>query len=107
LARGSDGKTYLISGNAGTEDVSIMDFGAALTGSRIVEVAPRVPVQSGTFVTPDGRFAVVTGGANTLPDPTPTGTVFVIDLRTNSQVATITGVGIDPYNLTVVEGKGD
>jgi DNA-binding beta-propeller fold protein YncE len=226
LARGSDGKTYLISGNAGTEDVSIMDFGSALAGNRVVEVAPRIPVQTGpfgirsspdgkyvavtaresnitgsegntisiinvdlsrqglpgaeaarvrvgtddpagaarpftvawtpdgrhivvanfrtnnvsiidlqralahtpgaeiarialtradgaparpkgTFVTPDGRFAVVTGGANTLPDPTPTGTVFVIDLRTNSQIATITGVGIDPYNLVVVEEKGD
>jgi YVTN family beta-propeller protein len=226
LARGSDGKTYLISGNAGTEDVSIMDFSSALSGNRVVEVAPRIPVQTGpfgirsspdgnyvavtaresnitgsegntisiinvnlarqglpgaeaarvrvgtddpagaarpftvawtpdgrhivvanfrtnnvsivdlqraldhtpgaeiarialtradgaparpkgTFVTPDGRFAVVTGGANTLPDPTPSGTVFVIDLRTNSQIATITGVGIDPYNLVVVEEKGD
>ena len=222
FARGSDGKTYLVSGNAGTEDVSIMDFDAALTGQRVVEVAPRIPVQTGPFgihaspdgkhvaitaresnitgaegntisvididlarrglagaeaarvrvgtddpagaarpftlawtpdgqriivanfrtnnvsivdlrkalahdagaeiariplvrgdgqparpkgtaVTSDGRFAVVTGGANTLPDPTPSGTVFVIDLRTNRQVATVTGVGIDPYNVVVAE----
>ena len=41
LANGSDGKTYLVSGNAGTEDVSIMDFGAALAGKKVVEVAPR------------------------------------------------------------------
>jgi DNA-binding beta-propeller fold protein YncE len=225
FARGSDGKTYLVSGNAGTEDVSIMDFGAALAGKRVVEVAPRIPVQTGpfgiraspngkfiavtaresnitgdegntisiididrarqglaggeaarvrvgtdnpkgearpftvswtpdgrhivvanfrtnnvsivdlrkalanpqgggiaevariplvradgkparpkgTFVTSDGRYAVVTGGANSLPDPTPTGTVFVVDLRTNAQVATVTGVGIDPYNVVVAE----
>jgi DNA-binding beta-propeller fold protein YncE len=231
LAHGSDGKTYLVAGNAGTEDVSIMDFGAALAGNRVVEVAPRIPVQTGpfgiraspdgkfiavtaresnitgaegntisiididrarrglaggeaarvqvgtdlrtdgtrpftvswtpdgrrivvanfrtnnvsvvdlqraldpsaralrenhsaspeiariplsradgkaarpkgTFVTSDGRYAVVTGGANTLPDPTPSGTVFVIDLHANKQVATVTGVGIDPYNLVVVE----
>ena len=224
LGKGSDGKTYLISGNAGTEDVSIMDLGGALAGRRVVEVAPRIPVQTGPFgiraspngkfvavtaresnitgkegntisiididrarqglsgaeaarvtvgtdagearpftvswtpdgarivvanfrtnnvsivdlhralghlagaeiariplsradgkparpkgtsVTSDGRFAVVTGGANTLPDPTPTGTVFVIDLRTNAQVATVTGVGIDPYNLVLVEDRGD
>ena len=58
-------------------------------------------------MTSDGRFAVVTGGANTLPDPTPTGTVFVIDLRTNTQVATVTGVGIDPYNLVLAEEVDD
>src|SRR5438477_3376853 len=222
LGKGSDGKTYLVSGNAGTEDVSIMDLGAALAGSRVVEVAPRIPVQTGPFgiraspngkfvavtaresnitgaegntisiieidraraglpgaeaarvrvgtdavngaarpftvswtpdgrrivvanfrtnnvsvvdlrkaldhvagaevarisltrvdgnparpkgtaVTSDGRFAVVTGGANSLPDRTPTGTVFLIDLSTNAQVATVTGVGIDPYNLALVE----
>lgn len=222
LARGSDGKTYLVSGNAGTEDVSILDLGAALAGHRVVEVAPRIPVQTGpfgiraspngkfiavtaresnitgfegntisiididrarqglaggeaarvqvgtddpggaarpftvswtpdgkrivvanfrannvsivdlqkalahapgaeiaripllradgapsrpkgTFVTADGRYAVVTGGKNTLPDPAPSGTVFVIDLQSNTQIATVTGVGIDPYNLVVAE----
>lgn len=230
FGRGSDGKTYLISGNAGTEDVSIMDFTAALAGQRLVEVAPRIPVQSGpfgiraspdgkhiavtaresnvtgregntvsiidvdrarrglpgaeaarvqvgtddpnaearpftvswtpdgrrivvanfrtnnvsvidldralagrsdaevarialtradgadarpkgTYVTSDGRFAVVTGGANTLPSATPTGTVFILDLTANRQLATVTGVGIDPYNLVVVDratlGNGD
>jgi hypothetical protein len=228
LGRGSDGKTYLVSGNGGTEDVSIMDLGAALAGHRVVEVAPRIPVQTGpfgiraspngkfvavtaresnitgfegntisiidvdlarqgkagaeaarvrvgtddpkgaarpftvswtpdgrrivvanfrtnnvsivdlqtalarpasaeiarialvrsdgaparpkgTFVTADGRFAVVTGGANTLATQgqTPTGTVFVIDLRTNTQVATVTRVGIDPYNLVVAEDVDD
>ena len=54
-------------------------------------------------MTSDGRFAVVTGGANALPDPTPSGTVFVIDLRTYKQVATVTGVGIDPYNVVIAD----
>jgi len=228
LGRGSDGKTYLVSGNAGTEDVSIMDLAAALAGSKVVEVAPRITVQTGpfgiraspngkfvavtaresnitgkegntisiidvdlarqgkagaeaarvrvgtddpngearpftvswtpdgrrivvanfrtnnasivdlktalahpasaeiariplvradgaparpkgTFVTADGRLAVLTGGANTLATQgqTPTGTVFVIDLRTNTQIATVTGVGIDPYNLVVAENVDD
>jgi hypothetical protein len=33
--------------------------------------------------------------------------VFIIDLRTNRQVATVTGVGVDPYNLVVVENLDD
>ena len=42
------------------------------------------------------RYVLVAGGANTLPDLTPTGTVFVIDLATGTQIATVTGAGIDP-----------
>src|SRR5205823_2195346 len=63
LGKGSDGRTYLFSGNAGTEDVSIMDLGAALAGSRVVEVAPRIPVQTGPFgirASPNGKFVAVT-----------------------------------------------
>src|SRR6202023_166391 len=63
LAHGSDGKTYLVSGNAGTEDVSIMDLDGALAGSKVIEVAPRIPVQSGPFgikASPNGKFIAVT-----------------------------------------------
>ena len=221
LAHGSDGKTYLVSGNAGTEDVSIMDLDGALAGSKVVEVAPRIPVQSGPFgikaspdgklvavtsresnrvdfegntisiididlarqgsrsaevarvqvgtddasagarpftvawtpdgksivvanfrtnnvsvvdvgralahkpgaetrialvradglparpkgiaVTADGRHAVVSGGARQAPTAPASGAVFVIDLRSRTQVATVTGVGNDPYGLTIVD----
>jgi DNA-binding beta-propeller fold protein YncE len=224
FANGSDGKTYLVSGNGGTEDVSIMDYGAALAGQTVVEVAPRIPLQTGpfgirtspngrfvavtaresnitghegntisiididlarqglpgaeaarvqvgtddpngearpftvswtpdgtrivvanfrtnnvsivdlnralahdpgaevariplvrtdgdparpkgTFVTADGLYAVVSGGRNTLGNSTtnPTGTMFVIDLNAEVVAATVTGVGIDPYNLVVVD----
>src|SRR5882672_829262 len=63
LGKGSDGKTYLVSGNAGTEDVSIMDLGAALAGARVVEVGKRIPVQTGPFgirASPDGKLVAVT-----------------------------------------------
>src|SRR5436853_5270602 len=63
LGRGADGKTYLFSGNAGTEDVSVMDLQQALNGVRVVEIAPRIPVQSGPFgikASPNGRFIAVT-----------------------------------------------
>src|SRR5256886_6554967 len=46
LGRGSDGKTYLFSGNAGTDDVSVMDLHQALAGVPVVEAAPRIPVQT-------------------------------------------------------------
>jgi DNA-binding beta-propeller fold protein YncE len=228
LAHGSDGKTYLVSGNAGTEDVSIMDLDRALGGAPVVEVAPRIPVQTGPFgikaspdgklvavtsresnrvdfegntvsiididlarqgmagaerarvqvgtsdpsagarpfnvawtpdgrnivvanfrtnnvsvidvrlalandphapaevaripltrrdglaarpkgiaVTADGRYAVVSGGARQAPMAPASGTMFVIDLRSRAQVATVTGVGNDPYGLTIAELDGE
>jgi len=226
LAHGSDGRTYLVSGNAGTEDVSVMDLDKALAGGKVVEVAPRIPVQSGPFgikaspngkfvavtaresnrvdfegntisiididrarqglsggeaarvrvgtddagagarpftvawtpdgrsivvanfrtnnvsvvdlalalagkpgaevariplvrpdgqparpkgtaVTSDGRYAVVSGGARQPPDAPASGTVFVIDLRARRQIATVTGVGNDPYGLTIVDHVDD
>jgi len=226
LAHGSDGRTYLVSGNAGTEDVSVMDLDKALAGGKVIEVAPRIPVQSGPFgikaspngkfvavtaresnrvdfegntisvididrarqglsggeaarvrvgtddagagarpftvawtpdgrsivvanfrtnnvsvvdlalalggkpgaevariplvrpdgrparpkgiaVTSDGRYAVVSGGARQPPNAPASGTVFVIDLRTRKQVATVTGVGNDPYGLTIVDHVDD
>jgi len=228
LGRGADGKTYLFSGNAGTEDVSVMDLQQALNGVRVVEIAPRIPVQSGPFgikaspngrfiavtaresgridfegntisiidverarrglpgaeaarvrvgtddpngaarpftvawtpdgrqiivanyrtnnvsivdlslalahssraevarialarpadadgqvrparpkgtaVTSDGRYAVVSGGPRLGPTAPPSGTVWVIDLRSRAVVGTVTGVGNDPYGLTLLEG---
>jgi DNA-binding beta-propeller fold protein YncE len=224
LGKGSDGKTYLFSGNAGTEDVSVMSLEAALAGNPIVEVAPRIPVQTSPFgiqaspdgkhiavtsresnridfegntisildvdlarrglpgaetrvqvgtsdpaagarpftvawtpdgksiivanfrtnnvsivdlqlalahnpgaevaripltradgkparpkgsgITADGRYAIISGGARQPPDAPASGTVFVIDLQARKQVATVTGVGNDPYLLAVVDDDG-
>src|SRR3989449_2293576 len=63
LGHGSDGKTYLFSGNAGTNDVSVMDLRQALMGVPVVEVAPRIPVQTGPFcikASPNGKWIAVT-----------------------------------------------
>jgi len=229
LGHGSDGKTYLFSGNAGTNDVSVMDLRQALMGVPVVEIAPRIPVQTGPFgikaspngkfiavtaresgqadfegnsisiidvdrartgapgaeaarvrvgtddpngqarpftlawtpdgrqiivanyrtnnvsivdlrkalahepgaevaripvtrpadadgqirpgrpkgtaVTLDGRYAVVSGGPRLAPDAPPSGTVWVIDLHSRTVVATVTGVGNDPYGLTILEDE--
>jgi hypothetical protein len=227
LGRGSDGKTYLFSGNAGTYDVSVMDFQKALAGEPVVEVAPRIPVQVGPFgiqaspnrkliavtareradidflgntisiidvdlartgapnaevarvqvgtddpngqtrpftvawtpdgreiivanyasnnvsvidlaralahdphaevariavirppetdgtvlpgnpkgtaITADGKYAVVSGGPRLAPTAPPSGTVWIINLRSRAVVATVTGIGNDPYGLTILE----
>jgi hypothetical protein len=231
LGNGSDGRTYLFSGNAGTDDVSVMDLQRALAGVPVVEVAPRVPVQTGPFgikaspngkliavtaresakvdfegntisiidvdrarvgaqgaelarvrvgtddpggqsrpftvawtpdgreiivanyrtnnvsivdvrralahdpraevaripvtrladpdgivrpgnpkgtaVTSDGHYAVVSGGPRLDPSAPPSGTVWLIDLRRRAVVATVTGVGNDPYGLTILEDRPD
>src|SRR5438093_12360041 len=63
LGKGSDGRTYLFSGNAGTKDVSVMDLQQALKGVPVVEIAPRIPVQTGPFgikASPDGKLNAVT-----------------------------------------------
>lgn len=63
LGKGSDGKIYLVSGNGGTEDVSVMDLQKALAGVKVVEVAPRIPVQAGPFgiaASPNGKFVAIT-----------------------------------------------
>jgi YVTN family beta-propeller protein len=99
--------------NFRTNTVSMVDVPAALAGQAGAEVArialdrpdgaparPKI-----VAVTRDGSYAVVTGGDDTLAASTTraTGVVYVIDLRTRSVAAQITGVGIDPYGVTVVE----
>src|SRR5262249_27986101 len=59
----------------------------------------------GTAVTSDGRYAVVSGGPRLDPKAPPSGTVSIIDLRTRTVVATVTGVGNDRYGLTILEDR--
>jgi YVTN family beta-propeller protein len=99
--------------NFRTDTVSVVDVRAALAGQADSEVArigldrpdgaparPKI-----VAVTRDGRYAVVTGGDDTLASSTTkaTGMLYVIDLQTRSVAAQVTGVGIDPYGVTVVE----
>jgi YVTN family beta-propeller protein len=94
--------------NFRANNVSIVDLSRALAGDPAAEVA-RIPLTrpdganarpKGSAVTADGRYAVISGGGRTAVAPS--GTVWIIDLRTRAVVATVTGVGNDPYGLTVV-----
>jgi DNA-binding beta-propeller fold protein YncE len=83
VGKGSDGKQYLFSGNAGTEDVSVMDLGRALKGEVVVEVAPRIPVQSGPFgiaASPNGKLIAVTARETNLEDDNEGNTISIIDV---------------------------
>ena len=114
-----DGRQIVVA-NYRTNNVSIVDLGLALAHDPHAEVA-RIPVirpadadgivrpgnPKGTAITSDGRFAVVSGGPRLDPTAPPSGTVWVIDLRARAVVATVTGVGNDPYGLTILEDHGD
>jgi len=95
--------------NFRANNVSIVDLSRALAGDPGAEVA-RIALTrpdgaaarpKGSAVTADGRYAVISGGARTAVAPS--GTVWVIDLRSRTVVGTVTGVGNDPYGLAVVE----
>jgi DNA-binding beta-propeller fold protein YncE len=109
-----DGRELLVT-NYRANSVSVVDVKAAIAGSPAAELA-RIPLTrpldsdgvqrdarpKGIAITPDGRYAVVTGGErNTLPDA---GTLFVIDIRERRQVAAVTGVGNDPYTVAITDG---
>ena len=111
-----DGK-FIIVPNFRANNVSIVDLSLALAQDPGAEVA-RIPLTrpadidgvvraarpKGSAVTADGRFAVISGGPRTTF--VPSGTVWIIDLLSRTVVATVTGVGNDPYGLAIVD-RGD
>ncbi len=111
-----DGREIIVP-NFRANNVSIVDLALALAGDPGAEVA-RIPLTrpadpdgvlrparpKGSAVTADGRFAVISGGARTTFEPS--GTVWIIDLKTRAVVATVTGVGNDPYGLAVTGESG-
>lgn len=94
-----------------TDSVSIVDLEAARAGNRGAEVA-RIPLSradgqparpKGSAITADGRYAVVSGGPALPPFSQALGHLYVIDLQARRVVATVTGVGHEPYALAVIE----
>src|SRR3954468_13640173 len=108
-----DGKEIVVP-NFRANNVSIVDLHAALADPAKGEVAriaitrpdggPASP--KGAAGTADGRYAVISGGARVIPNTVASGTVWIVDLRKRAVVATVTGVGNDPYGLAVVDLKG-
>jgi YVTN family beta-propeller protein len=102
-----DGRQIIVP-NFRANNVSIVDFDPATGLPGAVFNLPLTRPDGaaarpkGSAVTADGRYAVISGGART--PVTGSGTVWIIDLSTRTVVATVTGVGNDPYGLAIAEG---
>ena len=104
-----DGREIIVPNYRG-DSVSIVDLDLALAGDDGAEVA-RIPLSradgspvrpKGSAITIDGRYAVISAGPGSQPYSQETGLIYVIDLESRSVVGTVTGVGNDPYGLTIV-----
>ncbi len=104
-----DGSEVIVP-NLLADNVSIVNIELALAGDPDAEVA-RIPLAredgrpaypKGSAVTPDGRFALISGGPRVEPFSQETGYVYIIDLESRRVVGTVIGVGNDPYGLTTV-----
>jgi DNA-binding beta-propeller fold protein YncE len=105
-----DGRDVVVP-NVRVNNVSIVNLERALAGNSKAEVA-RIPLgradgqparPRGSSITRDGRYAVVSGGPSSPPFSQELGHLYVIDLRSRRVVATVTGVGHEPYALAIVE----
>jgi DNA-binding beta-propeller fold protein YncE len=103
--------THVVVPNVRTNSVSIVSLARALAGDASAEAARIALVRPdgqparprGSAITPDGRYAVISGGPASPPFSQELGHLYVIDLRSHRVVATVTGVGHEPYAVAVVE----
>jgi DNA-binding beta-propeller fold protein YncE len=105
-----DGRDIVVP-NVRADNVSIVDLARALAGDPGAEVARisltrpdgRPARPRGSAITADGRYAIVSGGPSAPPFSQALGHLYVIDLRSRAVVATVTGVGHEPYGVAIVE----
>jgi DNA-binding beta-propeller fold protein YncE len=106
---------WIVAANRESQKVALAkDPGAEVARIPIVRPAEpdgapiRASRPKGSAVTSDGRYAVISAGPRVTLNPfLPTGTVSIIDLKRRAVVATVTGVGNDPYGLAVVDREDD
>jgi DNA-binding beta-propeller fold protein YncE len=105
-----DGREVVVP-NVRANNVSIVNLASAIAGDPGAEAA-RIPLvrsdgqparPKGSAITSDGRYAVVSGGPSLPPFSQELGHLYVIDLRLRRVVATVTGVGHEPYGVAIVE----
>jgi len=109
LAFTPDGSRLLVS-NFRSNNLSIVDVKKALAGELGAEVA-RIKLDTpdgkpsrprGIVITPDGRYAAITGAARGTPG---SGILWILDLATNKVLSRVTGVGNETYLLALVPGR--
>ena len=105
-----DGRELVVP-NVRAGNVSIVNIERALAGRADAEVVRLPLVRSdgqparpkGSAITADGRYVVISGGPSSPPFSQELGHLYVIDLRSRRLVATVTGVGHEPYAVAVVQ----
>ena len=106
LAFTPDGSRLVVA-NFRSNNVSIVDVKKALAGELGAEVA-RIPLATpsggpsrprGVVITPDGRYAAITGAARGTPA---SGVLWVLDLGTGKVAGRVTGVGNETYLLALL-----
>ncbi|MDH3507471.1 MAG: YncE family protein [Gammaproteobacteria bacterium] len=111
LAFTPDGHRIVVA-NFRSNNVSLVDVRRALDGSEGAELA-RIPLTRpdggssrprGVAITLDGRFAVISGGER---DAAGGGSLWIVDLDSAEVVATVTGVGNEPYLLAIAPEIND
>jgi DNA-binding beta-propeller fold protein YncE len=109
LAFTPDG-TQLIVSNFRANNVSFIDVKKALAGELGAETA-RVRLETpsggpsrprGIVVTPDGRYAAITGAARGTPG---SGVLWVMDVPSRKVVGRVTGVGNETYLLALLPAR--
>jgi DNA-binding beta-propeller fold protein YncE len=99
----------LVVANFRSNNVSVVDVRRALAGKSDAEAArieltrpdSRPAQPRGVAVTRDGRFAIVAGGPRNVPEG---GSLWLVDLKSATVAATVTGVGNEPYLLDITHG---
>jgi DNA-binding beta-propeller fold protein YncE len=106
LAFTPDGSRLLVS-NFRSNNLSIVDVKKAIAGELGAEIA-RIPLATpsggpsrprGIAITPDGRYAAITGAARGQPG---SGVVWILDLSSNKVAGRVTGVGNETYLLALL-----
>ncbi len=105
-----DGRAIIVA-NFRTDSVSIVNVERALAGrddAETARIALTLPTGApagprGVAVTADGRYAAISGG---LRDTEQGGWLWIVDLAAHAVVATVGGVGNEPYMVAIAEGGG-
>jgi DNA-binding beta-propeller fold protein YncE len=103
-----DGRELIVS-NFRANNVSFVDVKKALAGELGAEVA-RVVLETpgggpsrprGIVVTPDGRYAAITGAARGKPG---SGVLWIMDIPARRVIGRVTGIGNETYLLALLPG---
>jgi YVTN family beta-propeller protein len=103
-----DGQT-LISTQFRSNNISFIDVRKSIAGEHGAEFArlkletpDGAPARRGIVVTPDGRYAAITGAPRGKPG---SGVLFVVDVPVRKVVGRVTGVGNETYLLALLPAQ--